>query len=229
MVNLDERLSAAERLAGRCERLIDVGSNHGLLPVHMLQNGLCEKALLCDISADALSCAERLVRKCGLTEKCELRVGDGLNGIELGSTDAVTVCGMGARTIMHILSAPLPCPAVMQANVELPLLRRHIERIGMHIARETVVRAGGRYYVLLRAEPGTEAPLSPYELRVGRCLLRERPPLYAEYLKWQLGVTERAMRGTENGSDPEKYAQAQQDYLFVRRALEETEKWSLRM
>ena len=35
MIQLDERLACIERMAGRCKRIVDVGTNHGFLPVHM--------------------------------------------------------------------------------------------------------------------------------------------------------------------------------------------------
>ena len=221
MVHLDERLSAAERLIGKCRRLVDVGTNHGFLPVHMIQAGLCERALLCDISADALSRANRLVEKTGLQDKAQFAVTDGLQGLTLQDGDVVSICGMGARTIGHILSSPLPCPVVLQANVELKYLRRHIEAIGMYIASEDIAFAAGRYYVLLRAEPEKDKPMSDYEAHIGRKLLEQRPPLLRDYLLWRRGVTGRALEGTRDGRDMERYITAKQEYEDVLRALEE--------
>ena len=221
MVHLDERLSAAERLIGKCIRLVDIGTNHGFLPVHMIQSGLCQRALLCDISADALSRARRLVEKTGLQEQTAFLVTDGLHGITLEEGNVVSVCGMGARTIGHILTSPLPCPIVVQANVEVPYLRRHIESIGMHIAEEDIAFAAGRYYVLLRAEPGADERMSDYEAHIGRGLLQKNPPLFRDYLIWRKGVTGRALRGTEDGSDKARFEAAKKEYEDVLRALEE--------
>ena len=128
---------------------------------------------------------------------------------------------MGARTIAHILQQATDCPVVMQANVELKYLRRHLESIGMHITHEDVAYAGGRYYVILRAEKGAEEPLSEYEAHIGRALLHDKPALLKDYLLWRKGVTGRALQGMESGRDMEKLQQARQDYEDVLRALEE--------
>ena len=221
MIQLDERLSAIERMAGRCGRIVDIGTNHGFLPVHMLQNGLCEQALLCDISADALERARRTLAEENVGANAGVCVTDGLQGIDLQEGDVITICGMGARTIAHILHKATDCPVVMQANVELKYLRRHLERIGMHITQEDVAYAGGRYYVILRAEKGGEEPLSEYEAHIGRALLRDKPALLKDYLLWRKGVTGRALQGMETGRDMEKLQQARQDYEDVLRALEE--------
>lgn len=225
MVQLDERLALIERMAGACTRLVDVGTNHGYLPVHMLQSGLCTTALLCDISADALSRAQRLVRVTHLEHCTQLLVADGLEGIELTNGDVVTISGMGARTIAHILDKTLPCPVIVQANVELPYLRRHMESIGMHIAGEGIALDNGRYYVVLRIEPGSlQPPLDDYQAHIGPALLRDKPPHFADYLNWRLGVTKRALRGMEVGRDEQKRLQAQRDVEDVMRALEELKK-----
>ena len=221
MIQLDARLMTAEELAGRCSRVVDVGTNHGFLPVHMLQSGLCGRAVLCDVSADALERARRTVTEERLADKVQLAVTDGLTGIETQQGDVVTICGMGARTIAHILKENPDCPVVMQPNVEVRLLRRHLEGIGMHIARERVAFAAGRYYVLLRAEPGREERMSDYEAHIGPALLRDRPPRFREYLLWRLGVTQRALDGMRVGRDEEKLRQAQSDVDDVLRALRE--------
>ena len=223
MIQLDERLRAAEELAGRCNRVVDVGTNHGFLPAHMLRKGLCGKAILCDVSADALTRARETVAAEGLEEKTRLIVTDGLKGIEISKGDVVTICGMGARTIAHILEENPGCPVVMQPNVEVRLLRRQLEKIGMHIARESIAVAGGRYYVLLRAEPGRGETLSDYEAHIGPALLRDRPPLFREYLRWRLGVTRRALDGMRIGRDADKLRQAQSDVDDVEKALGEVE------
>ena len=221
MIQLDERLTCIERMIGKCARVVDIGTNHGFLPVHMLQMGLCEQALLCDISADALKRAKRTVAEEGIGQRATLCVTDGLKGLELHKGDVISICGMGARTIAHILEGAPEQPVVMQANVELKFLRRHLESIGMRIVDEDVALAGGRYYVILRAEPGSEEPLSEYEAHIGRKLMERKPALLKDYLLWRKGVTGRALQGMESGRDAEKLEQARRDYEDVLRALEE--------
>ena len=144
MLQLDARLALAEDLLGRCETLYDIGSNHGFLAVHMLRIGRCRRAVLCDISADALSRARGLVARAGLADRAAFAVTDGFAGLDPQPGDAAAILGMGGRTIAAILREGLPCPVVLQANVEIACARRRVEQAGMHIAREGVARAAGR-------------------------------------------------------------------------------------
>ena len=65
--------------------------------------------------------------------------------------------------------------------------------------------------------------MSDYEAHIGPVLLRDRPPLFREYLRWRLGVTRRALDGMRIGRDADKLRQAQRDVDDVEKALGEVE------
>ena len=222
-MHLDERLRLAAEMLGTCETFYDIGSNHGFLAAHMLRAGRCRRAVLADVSAEALVRARELVARLGLQERAVFAVTDGFRGLAPRAGDAAALCGMGGRTIAAILDAPLPCPAVLQANVELACARRQVERVGMHIAREGVARAGGRLYVLMRVEPGAAAPMREEELRLGPALLRDRPAGARDYLLWRLRVARRALEGARKGADAEKLRRAEAETKLVEEALRRME------
>ena len=222
MLQLDARLALAEDLLGRCETLYDIGSNHGFLAVHMLRTGRCRRAVLCDISADALSRARGLVARAGLADRAAFAVTDGFAGLDPQPGDAAAILGMGGRTIA-ILREGLPCPVVLQANVEIACARRRVEQAGMHIAREGVARAAGRLYVVMRAEPGPAAPMSEAELRLGPALLRDKPEGAREYLLWRQRVAARALEGARLGTDAEKLRPAEAEFACIEAALRRME------
>lgn len=223
MLQLDARLALAEDLLGRCETLYDIGSNHGFLAVHMLWTGRCRRAVLCDISANALSRARGLVARAGLADRAAFAVTDGFAGLDPQPGDAAAILGMGGRTIAAILREGLPCPVVLQANVEIACARRRVEQAGMHIAREGVARAAGRLYVVMRAEPGPAAPMSEAELRLGPALLRDKPAGAREYLLWRQRVAARALEGARLGTDAEKLRRAEAEFACIEAALRRLE------
>ena len=52
---LDERLSLAASLYDPCDLGADIGTDHGLLPCHLLRSGICRRMILADVSENALS------------------------------------------------------------------------------------------------------------------------------------------------------------------------------
>lgn len=216
---VDERLRMAAELLGPCERFVDVGANHGFLAAHMLKSGLCREAVLTDISPQALERARRTLREEGLEDRTCLVVTDGLMGIDLLPQDGVAVCGMGARTIMHILKSPLPCRAVLQANVELAFLRQSLAKRGLMIANERIAQSGGRLYVLICAQPGKERPYTEREAVLGRFLRDD--PLFLPYLAWRRGVAQTALKGAQAGHDEGKLRRAKMEAEALEEAWHE--------
>lgn len=208
---LDARLLAAAGLLGPCELFVDVGANHGFLGAYMLRAGLCGRALLTDISASALQRARRTLAEEGLEDRAELLVQDGLQGLRLGPKDGVAACGMGARTILHILQGGLPCRAVLQPNVELARLRVQLASASMRIRDERIASSGGRFYVLLLVEPGREErPYTQREALLGRFWTKD--PLAEPYLAWRRAVAKAALEGALQGKDEEKLRRARLEW-----------------
>ena len=55
------RLKKLCALLERCERFVDVGCDHGYCTKYMLEGGLCNSAVISDVSAKSLSKAEKLL------------------------------------------------------------------------------------------------------------------------------------------------------------------------
>lgn len=221
MIRVGERLLAAAELLGSCDILADIGANHGFLSAFMLQEGLCRTAVVSDISEDALLRARDVMREEGLLNKVFFNIGDGFQNISLKPGDGIAVCGMGARTIAHILRGGLPCKAVLQSNVELSFLREFISNSDMHIEKERIALDGGRYYVLMLVLPGRGKPYAPGECITGKRELLQNPQMRREYLAWRLRVADTALKGAKTGSDACKLSRAKMEYEAVSRALEE--------
>ena len=221
---LDSRLSLAAALYAPCDLGADIGTDHALLPCHLLRKNICRSMLLCDVSPKALRRAEAEVARRGLQDRARLVCADGLDALT-EPCGCVSVMGMGGETLAGILLRGRDklqgATLVLSAHTELPLVRRAVPDLGYHLTRETLCRSGGRFYVFWRAEPGS-APMTEEEIRHGSLLFDEPSPLLADYLRWRLGVAEAKLSGLRVAAvpDAEALARAEQDVDFYRRKLE---------
>ena len=221
---LDERLTLAAALYPACELGADIGTDHGYLPCHLLETGVCRRMILADVSPKALRRAEAEVARRGLQDRARLVCADGLDALT-EPCGCVSVMGMGGETLAGILLRGRDklqgATLVLSAHTELPLVRRAVLDLGYHLTRETLCRSGGRFYVFWRAEPGS-APMTEEEIRHGSLLFDEPSPLLADYLRWRLGVAEAKLSGLRVAAvpDAEALARAEQDVDFYRRKLE---------
>ena len=205
---LDARLALAAALYAPCALGADIGTDHALLPCHLLEQGVCERMLLSDVSPKALAHAEAEVRRRRLEDRVRLRCADGLDALE-APCGCVSVTGMGGRTIAGILRRGRErlrgAVLVLCAHTERAEARACIQEIGYRIVREEPCLCNGHAYVIWRAEPG-EMRLSQMELLCGRELFDSRSPMLGAYIRNRVGVLERRLDGLMKASDPDRAA-----------------------
>ena len=187
---LDARLACAAEMFPACAYGADIGADHGRLSCYLLASGRCERMCVADISAPSLKKAEALLKTHGLDARADFSVGDGLDALPR-TADAIAVLGMGGRTLSGILlkgaSKLQGAALILSAHTEAFLARETLMEIGYRIEKETMVRAAGRFYAVMRAVPGYEA-YDEKQLYLGPRLKENGGGIYREYLRWQMEV-----------------------------------------
>jgi len=222
---LDERLSLAAALYEPCALGADIGTDHGLLPCHLLKENICQRMIFADVSPKALRHAEEQVHHQHLVDRAKLICADGLDAL-VAPCGCVSVMGMGGETIASILNRGQDklhgAVLVLSAHTDLHLVRQAVQDIGYHIVREELCRAAGRFYVVWRAEPGATS-LTAEELRFGPLLMRTVTPMLREYITWRMAVLGDRLRGLLSAREPDEAAIAsiRSDLAFYQAKLEE--------
>jgi len=149
-----------------CRVAADIGCDHGRLGIALLQQGLCERVIAADIGEAPLDRARTLYARCGLTERAELRIGDGLGVLEPGEAEAVCICGMGGALMARILAAaPVPLMGakvcVLQPMRGVEDIRRWLYENQYRIVTDRVIKDAGRYYQVFSAVPGEQDSFPP--------------------------------------------------------------------
>ena len=222
---LDERLSLAAALYEPCSLGADIGTDHALLPCHLLRQNICQRMILADVSPKALEHVREQVLRQRLTERAEIICADGLDALT-APCGCVSVMGMGGETIAGILtrgqSKLQGAVLVLSAHTDLHLVRQAVMAIGYHIVREELCRAAGRFYVVWRAEPGPQT-LTEEDIRFGPMLMKSASPLLQAYAAWRIRVLEDKLRGMRSAQQPDEEAIAalMQQVAYYQTKLEE--------
>ena len=229
--SLSPRLQAVADLVSPGARLADVGTDHGRLPVWLIQHGVIDRAVASDLRQRPLDRARALAARWELSERISFRLCDGLSGISPQEAQVVTIAGMGGETIADILHAVswTRQPGhtyILQPMSGLDGLRRYLSGHGFVICREVLVDEGGTLYVVLLAEPGQAPPLSEGEIWVGRQSADMDSPLRGRYLDQECYKLQRAVIGLEQSARPEDtekkkwYALAAQEVAQMKKEWE---------
>lgn len=206
--SLSPRLQAVADLVPSGARLVDVGTDHGRLPVWLIQHGVIDWAVCSDLRAAPLSRARALAERWEVSEKISFRLCDGLSAILPWEAETVTIAGMGGETIADILQAARWIGEAGHRYILQPMsgidgLRRYLSASRLAICREVLVEENGTLYVILLAEPGEMKPLTEGEIWVGRQNPEEKSPLRSRYLTQELQKLRRAVAGLERSQRPE--------------------------
>ena len=210
---LDERLSLAASLFPACAYGADIGADHGRLSCYLLETGKAERMCVADISAASLKKAGKLLETHRVSQRADIRVGDGLSVLPQRA-DVIAILGMGGRTLSGILKSGKDrlqgAVLILSAHTELPLLREAIMELGYTIETEKIAKAAERFYVVLRAVPGEEK-MGERQLLLGPRLMETAPAHYADYLNWRVGVA--SQKRTEAGQ--KEYQWLKEEYERV--------------
>ncbi len=236
MTDLSKRLLAVASFAEQGGRVADVGTDHGFLPIYLIEQGKAAHVIAMDVRRGPLSRAAEHVREAGLEGQIELRLGNGLEALKSGEADTVVIAGMGGPLILEILQngarvTPSVKRFILSPQSDWRGVRLGLESLELTISRENMVFEDGNYYVILEAvhrdNAGEELSGAPSgrretELRFGRRLLEEKSPVLLDYLIWQENILTGILHKLAAGSTPEadrRRAEVETELAFVREAM----------
>ncbi len=207
-IQLSPRLCSVAEQVPKGANFADIGTDHAYLPVWLLQRGVIDRALACDLRQGPLNRARATAEKYGLTEAMEFRLCDGLTGVRPGEADTIAIAGMGGETIADILAAAPwvwreNCLLLLQPMSAQPELRQWLQTHGYTIARELLSQEGDTLYTTFVVQAGPMAALSPAEQWAGRQVRGEDAPLRTDYLNRLIAQTARAVEGLTRSTRPE--------------------------
>ncbi|MGL4910873.1 MAG: tRNA (adenine(22)-N(1))-methyltransferase, partial [Romboutsia sp.] len=189
-MKLTDRLLKIASLVTEGKKVADIGTDHGYIPVYLLNKEKVEFAVLADVNKGPLENARKEVRRNGLIDKVDLRLGSGIEVLEKGEVDEVIIAGMGGILISELLEAKKEVATSVDKLILQPMqaqdeLRRYLLNNGYEIINEVLVKEDFRIYEILEVKyTGVNTPVEDevfYE--VGTKLIENNDPLLKEFIE----------------------------------------------
>jgi tRNA (adenine22-N1)-methyltransferase len=136
--------------------LADIGTDHAHLPVHLVRQGICPRAIASDIGEGPLQNAAQTVSRAGLEAQIELRLSNGFACFAPADATCWVLAGMGGTLMARLLTqaAWLCAPGtvlVLQPMRHAWEVRAWLCSHGFCIEMESACYDAGRVYGALRA------------------------------------------------------------------------------
>ncbi|MBO2531418.1 MAG: tRNA (adenine(22)-N(1))-methyltransferase TrmK [Thermoactinomycetaceae bacterium] len=221
-VKCSERLQAVARWVPAGTTVADIGADHAHLLIHLVLRKRIEKGIAGELNKGPFENARSQVRRWGLSDRIEVRRGDGLSVLKEGEADVIVIAGMGGPLIAKILDQGREKLSgafrlVLQPNTGGERVRRWLRQNGWAPVGETLVEEGGTLYEIIAAERGEDEalyrqpPASEEQLLLlGPLLWKEKHPLLIKKWLQELAARERILERVRAGRTEEAARRAAQ-------------------
>ena len=207
-VQLSERLTAIAEMVTEGNRLVDVGCDHGYLPVYLMLQHKIPGAIATDVGKGPLARAQEHIAQYHMESYIETRLCNGLSEIRSGEGDTLVIAGMGGPLMERILSEgrhALPGfqELILQPQSDIPHFRRFVMQNGYQIIQEEMILEDGKFYPIMKAvqyEGEQPAVWSREEEMFGRLLLERKHPVLKLYLERELRIRSEISEQLESAS-----------------------------
>ncbi len=155
-MELSKRLHMVASMVEKGSVAADVGCDHGYVSIWLVQKGICPRVLAMDVNQGPLARAREHVEEAGLASYIDLRLSDGLKGMDGKQADTLLAAGIGGRLAARILREGAEKLSemkwvILQPQSELWLVRRALEELGYAITDENMVLEEGKFYGAVKA------------------------------------------------------------------------------
>lgn len=180
-------------------RLADVGTDHGYIPIALVQEKIIPSALAMDVNPGPLERAKQHIRESHLESDIHTRLSDGVQSLQPGEADSVLIAGMGGALTVKILQEGREVlrtvkELILQPQSEIDKVRRYLEQAGYKITKEDMVWEEGKYYQVMKAEAGEMHYDCENFYHYGKLLLERGHPVLRKYLTQRRALCEQLLK-----------------------------------
>ena len=155
MTELSERLRAVADLVDDGMVVADIGTDHGYIPIALVQEGRCPRAVAMDINIGPLDRARAHIQAAELSKKIDTRRSDGMKELKAEEADCAIIAGMGGALTIKILeessaTARSLKALILQPQSELYKVREYLAEQGYEILAEDMVLEEGKFYPIMK-------------------------------------------------------------------------------
>ncbi|MBO4863598.1 MAG: SAM-dependent methyltransferase [Eubacterium sp.] len=241
MVRLSDRMNRIAGMVTPGKVMADIGCDHGLISVYLIEENVCPRVIAMDIGEGPLASAKKSIAEHlgEEADKITLRISDGFKELKSGETEGAIIAGMGGMLIISILEnglhnadTPVITPGyelVLSPQSDIYLVRKFLRENGFLIIDEDMLIEDGKYYNIIKAvyndvlaesvDKDTEMIYDSF----GRILIEKRSPVLLGFLERELGRKEtlfcRLSKSTSESS-VERLGELREEVTMITGALE---------
>jgi tRNA (adenine22-N1)-methyltransferase len=199
-MELSKRLKWIIEKLDKAEVIMDVGTDHGYIPIYLIKNDIAKKVIASDINKEPLNKAKINASLDGVLDKIDLRLGGGLSPLKNKEANIVIIAGMGGNLIRDILERDLNKVKnldylILQPAQNPEVLRKYLYENDYEIIEEDICLDENQYYEIfkVRYKAGDYISLDELYYEVSPMMLSKKLPLLKSYIENKIEKNKRVM------------------------------------
>lgn len=133
---------------------VDIGCDHGLLPIFLSKTKKLKGIIATDINIEPLKNAEKNIKAHNLEDQIKTFISDGLQNIPNNKSDDIVIAGMGGELIKNIIekwefSKNSSKHFILQPMSKHSILRKFLYENGFNISYETPIIENKKIYTIM--------------------------------------------------------------------------------
>ncbi|MDH5074052.1 tRNA (adenine(22)-N(1))-methyltransferase [Clostridium perfringens] len=198
-MELSKRLKRIAEHVDKCESVADIGTDHGYIPIYLVKEGICKKAIASDINKGPIEKAKVNVAFEGVSNKIKCLLGPGLNPLKVGEVNGVILAGMGGNLTRDILLADMNKVKkydfiILQPAQNPEVLREFLYKNDYEIIDEDLIKDEGRFYELFKVKYNENSEKLVFEdelyYEVSPLLREKNHSLFKEFIEGKINRCE---------------------------------------
>jgi tRNA (adenine22-N1)-methyltransferase len=189
-MELSKRLTWIIEKVDKVQVIMDIGTDHGYIPIYLVKNNIAQKVIASDINKDPLKKAKINAALDGVSDKVDLRLGGGLQPLKNNEAQAVIIAGMGGNLIRDILENDFDKVKKLEYLILQPaqnpeVLREYLYTNDYEILDEDICLDDNKYYELfkVRYKKGDYISLENLFYEISPLMLNKKLPLLKAYIE----------------------------------------------
>lgn len=179
--------------------IIDVGCDHGYIPVFLAGEGKILRAIASDVNDGPLRAAEKNIKKYGLEEKISTAKSNGLCDVSSDGYDTIIIAGMGGVLISEILSYGVRGKTyILQPMTAVEYLMEFLSDNGFKVVEHRLAEEENHIYNIIKVVDGDEKT-EGIDLYLGKKIKKNN--LYYKYADVLKRKFEKIISGLSNSKN----------------------------
>lgn len=206
-MELSLRLKTIASMVDKCECVADIGTDHGYIPIYLIKNEVCDRAIASDINKGPVEKAKFNVRIEDLQDKVDCRLGAGLSTLKKGEAQGLVIAGMGGNLIRDIIEENIDIFkeaefAILQPVQNPEVLREYIYSKGYKIIDEELCIDENKFYEIIKIKYDNNAQsVDSIFYEVGEKLLSKNHLLVKNFIEYKIERCEKIFNSIKDNTD----------------------------